>query len=78
MKCGQNRQYYYPFGEWNYFYKISDIRIVTMNKEYSMDQILEVADNMPFLKYIVVKDQQTADQATALRPNVKFVSVSRE
>ena len=40
-----------------------------------MDQIIEVADNMPYLKYIAVKDQDTADEASGLRPDMKFVSV---
>ena len=72
---GHNGQYSYSFGDWNSLSCFSDIEIAIID-ESSIDTILEVADNMPFLKYIVVKDQQTADQATALRPNVKFVSVS--
>ena len=68
--------YTYPFGQWDEFYHITDLEIAELDTYATMDQILEVADNMPFLKYIVVKDQQTADQASALRPDVKFVSVS--
>ena len=64
------------FGEWRDFYDESDIAVAVVEDSDSMEHIIEIADNMPFLKYIVVKDHQTADQATALRPNVKFVSVS--
>ena len=47
-----------------------------MDEDNSMDQIIEVADNMPYLKYIAVKDQDTADEASRLRPDMKFVGIS--
>ena len=68
--------YTYPFGQWDECYQITDLEIAELDNNATIDRIIEVADNMPFLKYIVVKDQQTADQASALRPDVKFVSVS--
>ena len=68
--------YSYPFGQWDELYHITDLEIAELDNYATMDRIIEVADNMPFLKYIVVKDQQTADQASTLRPNVKFVSLS--
>lgn len=64
----------FAYGEWDYFYDCSDIVIACMN-ESTLDQIIEVADNMPFLKYIAVRDHYTVHKASELRPDVKFVSL---
>lgn len=62
------------FDEWDYFYNCSDIEVAQMD-DSTLDQIIEVADNMPFLKYIAVRDHWTANEASKLRPEVKFVSI---
>ena len=51
-----------------------DIEIVAMQNR-SIEDVLELSDKMPYVKYIYVADQQTADEASKLRPNVKFVSI---
>ena len=75
LRPDSNHNYPFAFGEWDYYYVHQDIEIAQMDEDSSMDQIIEVADNMPYLKYIAVKDQDTADEASRLRPDVKFVSV---
>ena len=42
----------------------------------SYDQIIEVADNIPQLKKIIVHDQQMVDRVSDMRPNVNFVSAA--
>jgi len=71
-----NDAYSFPFGDWDYYYKNGGIDVAQMDENSTMDQIIEVADNMPYLKYIAVKDQAVADEASKLRPDVKFVSLS--
>ena len=70
-----NDAYSFPFGDWDYYYKNGGIDVAQMDENSTMDQIIEVADNMPNLKYIAVKNQAVADEASKLRPNVKFVGL---
>ena len=72
----KNGSYSFPFGDWNYYYKNGGIDVAQMDETSTMDQIIEVADNIPDLKYIAVKNQAVADEASKLRPNVKFVGLS--
>lgn len=60
-----------PDNYWPYMYEQVDLTIAYM-VDNSTDQIIEVADNMPQLKKIIVKDQQTADELTRLRPSIDF------
>ena len=69
----KNESYSFPFGDWDYYYKNGGIDVAKMDETSTMDQIIEVADNMPDLKYIAVKNQAVADEASKLRPNVKFI-----
>ena len=64
-------------GSWNLFFDRKDICSAKMTS-CALDQIIEVADNMPHLKYILVKDQETAEKASNLRPDMKFYYVSEE
>ena len=70
-----NDAYSFPFGDWDYYYKNGGIDVALMDENSTMDQIIEVADNIPDLKYIAVKNQAVADEASKLRPNVKFVGL---
>lgn len=70
-----NESYSFPFGDWDYYYKNGGIDVAQMDETSTMDQIIEVADNIPDLKYIAVKNQAVADEASKLRPNVKFVGL---
>ena len=54
-------------------YNKSDVEILDLCEgRYELDQIIEVADNMPQLRYIVVADKKTAEEASKLRPAVEF------
>ena len=60
---------------WPYMYGRSGIETAAMT-DNSYDQIIEVADNIPQLKKIIVHDQQMVDRVSDMRPNVNFVSAA--
>ena len=60
---------------WPYMYGQSGIETAAMT-DNSYDQIIEVTENMPHLKRIIVHDQQMVDEVSAMRPNVNFVSAT--
>lgn len=56
-------------------YGQSDVETAAMT-DNSYDQIIEVTDNMPQIKKIIVHDQQMVDAVSAMGPNVNFVSAT--
>ncbi|SCW26844.1 hypothetical protein SAMN02910456_00157 [Ruminococcaceae bacterium YRB3002] len=57
---------------WPYMYGQTDIEIAAMT-DNSFVQIIEVAKKMPYLKKIIVHDQQVVDKASEANPNIVFV-----
>ena len=72
-------KYYYnigvdfPFGEWDYFYQVTDIKAIFLDYEYTLEEAVELSDNMPFLEYVIVPTDEIAQEASELRPGVVFV-----
>lgn len=63
----------FPFGEWDYFYQVKDLKAIFINDEYTLEETVELSDNMPFLEYVIVPTDEIAQEASGLRPGVVFV-----
>ena len=63
----------FPFGEWDYFYLVTDLKAIFLNDEYTLEEAVELSDNMPFLEYVIVPTDEIAQEASELRPGVIFV-----
>ncbi len=64
-----------PNEYWSYMYDQTDVRIASMT-DNSIEQIIEVIDNMTSIERIIVKDNDTAEEVETLRPSSVFISIA--